>query len=140
MTISAITTPLLRIPPPLETSTSSLFILSSGFDIPTEIDTSVKIVDLSHYSRLGDEHLPPLLPLFPNTEELDLSSSYITDKGLSYIAENCPQLVKINLSFCFYFTHSGLMSLINKKSHLEHLDLLGCSQLASFSIQEVATK
>jgi hypothetical protein len=72
----------------------------------------------THEWNKGFEHVARLEQL----EELDLKQSGVDDSGLRHIAEGCPDLIALTISFCDYLSPAGLRHL-GKLIFLSYLDM-----------------
>lgn len=61
----------------------------------------------------------------------------ITDKGVEAVAQGCPGLQMINLSYCEEITDSSLISL-SKCSKMNTVEIRGCPQISSNGLSAIA--
>ncbi|XP_062203957.1 F-box/LRR-repeat protein 3-like isoform X2 [Phragmites australis] len=64
-------------------------------------------------------------------------SGGISDNGVTQIAQGCPMLESINLSYCTGITDRSLMSL-SRCANLNTLEIRGCPTVSSSGISEIA--
>ena len=48
-----------------------------------------------------------------------------TDRALALVARNCPRLSRLELQRCRGVTNGGILDLVTRCPHLQHLDLTG---------------
>lgn len=85
--------------------------------------TCLRMLDLAENRNVTDEGLKTL-PLLAQLTELNLSSCYISNDGMPFVAE-LPRLKRLNLAYCSRLSAASARSL-RKMTRLEYLDLLGC--------------
>lgn len=81
----------------------------------------------------GDIDVPSLfLPIIGGSlQSLDLyKCNQITDNGVRFIAESCPNLQSLNLSFCSQITDKGVNLIAEScSSNLLSLDVCWCNEI-----------
>jgi len=97
-----------------------------------------KSVDLSYgWIKANDGTLQLLCDTrFSKLTDINLSNwKLLTVNGLKLLADSCPQLKSINLSYC-RVNSTGVLYMINKCSHLAEIELMsyGCADVVSAKV------
>jgi len=97
-----------------------------------------KTVDLSYgWIKANDATLQFLCHTrFSRLTDINLSNwKLLTVNGLRLLADSCPQLRSVNLSYC-RVNSTGVLHLINKCSHLAEIELMsyGCADVVSAKV------
>lgn len=73
-----------------------------------------------------------------NLEMLDISiNSSVTDEGLSFIANNMPNLKRLNLFSCTAITGSGIREIARMMSTLQILDISHCKNIEEDDVNHI---
>ncbi len=101
----------------------------------------VRHLDLSRFSpSINDEQLQEYLDRFPNLKGLKIAGCHLlTDAALQYIAEKCPKLQHLNISFC-RFTGAALQQVADRYPHLQSLKIRHCWELTDAVFQYIVEK
>jgi hypothetical protein len=62
----------------------------------------------------------------------------VTDKGLCKIAQSCPKLEYLNVSYCIDITEISICNIIHSCSKLQHINLSFC-RISDITIKEIAS-
>lgn len=111
------------------------------------IPFTLNVLNISGIVNINDVMLDIITCQTPHLMKLDISNSYITDKGTSYfnrlkylktlnmafnvkITDGCfenigdiPSLRKLNISMCRLITDDGIETLVRKNNNLTHLNM-----------------
>jgi hypothetical protein len=78
--------------------------------------------------NLHDEHLEQIAQQCPHLQRLDLSWCInITDEGIKAVAQQCPHLHSLDLESCDNITDKGFEELAQRCPHLQSLNLFSCN-------------
>jgi hypothetical protein len=87
--------------------------------------TDLNVSFVENFTHEGIDSLLQVLKL----KYLDASQADITDHTLDLLAENCPDLIRLNLQICPRISDDGVENLVKKCQNLVKLDVGFCDQL-----------
>ena len=80
----------------------------------------LEIVDLDGYGQLNDEVIESLVVKNPNLHYLNIRNTStkdvrtVTGKSFNIIADNCPQLIHIDIGFLFELSNDDILTFVSK--------------------------
>ena len=98
---------------------------------------SLKILNISMCEYLTDDGVSNILSTMTSLTEVILLGSHIGDHGISQIAENCPNLMSIDVTDCQRVTDVGIINLVTNCKSLEKL-IINDSPFSSSNITNEA--
>ena len=88
-------------------------------------------LDFPH-STTTDQEVKKLIKVYSlqNLTSLNMGMCKISDKTLENIANLCPNLLGLNISFCEQISHKGIHAIISECKSLQELKLASCKQIS----------
>eukprot|EP01121_Diplochlamys_sp_Union-15-3_P007128 TRINITY_DN1789_c0_g1_i1.p1 TRINITY_DN1789_c0_g1~~TRINITY_DN1789_c0_g1_i1.p1 ORF type:complete len:488 (+),score=20.17 TRINITY_DN1789_c0_g1_i1:179-1642(+) len=109
------------------TLTSCRLVNDNIVNLLTKTCTNIRSLNLSYNKKLTDFGILKICQNSLLLQELNMSWSSISDRGLLYIAKHCSNLIRLNISSCKSITGEGVARCLEKSCfNLQSLDLKGC--------------